>query len=62
MAEPLILVNRSDRAIGAASKYFVDMYAFRHRAFSVVIENDRGQPLHQRRAAKLASMRTGVEN
>jgi isopentenyl-diphosphate delta-isomerase len=51
MAGPLILVNHSDRATGAASKYFVHRHAVRHRAFSVFIENDRGQLLLQQRAA-----------
>lgn len=50
MAGPLILVNHLDRATGAASKYFVHRHAFRHRAFSVFLENDGGQLLLQRRA------------
>lgn len=49
--ERVILVDDQDRAIGVADKLGAHRRGLLHRAFSVVLENDRGELLLQRRAA-----------
>lgn len=49
--EQVILVNPDDREIGTAEKLSAHRDGLLHRAFSVLIDNDRGDMLLQRRAA-----------
>lgn len=49
--ELLVLVDTQDREIGVAPKQSVHMLGLRHRAFSIVLTDDRGRVLLQRRAA-----------
>lgn len=49
--EHVILVDSDDRPIGTAEKLAAHHEGRLHRAFSVLIENDRGEMLLQRRAA-----------
>ncbi|MCP4924060.1 MAG: isopentenyl-diphosphate Delta-isomerase, partial [bacterium] len=50
MPETLILVDREDIPQGFGEKMEVHKKGLRHRAFSVMIYNERGQLLIQRRA------------
>ena len=49
--EQLILVNKDNRAIGTAAKLRVHREGLLHRAFSVLLFNDKGETLLQRRAS-----------
>jgi isopentenyl-diphosphate delta-isomerase len=47
--EPLILVDESNRALGAAPKQAVHIQGLLHRAFSIFMVDDRGRILLQQR-------------
>jgi isopentenyl-diphosphate delta-isomerase len=49
--ELIILVDPADREMGVASKRTAHMLGLRHRAFSIMLNDDRGRALLQRRAA-----------
>lgn len=49
--DDIILVDPDDRAIGVAPKRTVHLLGLRHRAFSILLRDDRGRVLLQRRAA-----------
>lgn len=49
--QKVLLVDPRDRVIGAAEKIDAHTRGLRHRAFSVFIQNRRGEVLLQRRAA-----------
>src|ERR1700732_3402287 len=50
--EPLILVDESNRALGAAPKQSIHLQGLLHRAFSIFMVDDRGRILLQRRNPK----------
>jgi isopentenyl-diphosphate delta-isomerase len=50
--EQLILVDESNRAVGAAGKEVVHRAGLLHRAFSIFIVDDRGRILLQQRSRK----------
>lgn len=50
MREDLILVNEQNRAIGCAEKWAVHERGLLHRAFSILLVDDQGQVLLQRRS------------
>ncbi len=52
MEETLILVNQDDVEIGRAEKISTHIQGILHRAFSVILFNQAGQILIQRRAAE----------
>src|ERR1700731_1776854 len=47
--EPLILVDESNRAVGAAPKQAIHRQGLLHRAFSIFMVDDRGRILLQQR-------------
>jgi isopentenyl-diphosphate delta-isomerase len=47
--EPLILVDESNRALGAAPKQAIHLQGLLHRAFSIFMVDDRGRILLQKR-------------
>ena len=47
--EPLILVDESNRAVGAAGKQAIHRQGLLHRAFSIFMVDDRGRILLQQR-------------
>jgi isopentenyl-diphosphate delta-isomerase len=47
--EPLILVDESNRAVGAAPKQAIHRQGLLHRAFSIFMVDDRGRVLLQQR-------------
>src|SRR5258708_12320933 len=47
--EPLILVDESNRALGAAPKQDIHLQGLLHRAFSIFMVDDRGRILLQQR-------------
>jgi isopentenyl-diphosphate Delta-isomerase len=49
--EQVVLVDEQDRPIGVSDKLAAHRRGLLHRAFSVVLENERGELLLQRRAA-----------
>lgn len=51
MSETLILVDCNDRPLGNGEKLAVHRQGLRHRAFSVMIYNEHGEMLIQKRAA-----------
>lgn len=51
MADDIILVDGSDSQIGTGEKMNVHRCALLHRAFSILIYNEKGEMLLQRRAA-----------
>lgn len=51
MSETLIIVDEHDQAVGAAEKMQVHVDGLLHRDFSIMIFNDKGQLLIQKRAA-----------
>lgn len=48
--DEIVLVDREDRAIGVAPKRMVHLLGLRHRAFSILLRDDAGRVLLQRRA------------
>lgn len=52
MPDDIILVDPQDRAIGVAPKRTVHLLGLRHRAFSILLSDDAGRVLLQRRAAE----------
>jgi len=51
MADDIILVDESDNQIGTGEKMEVHRQGLLHRAFSILIYNQKGETLLQRRAA-----------
>lgn len=49
--DEIVLVDPEDRAIGVAPKRMVHLLGLRHRAFSILLRDDAGRVLLQRRAA-----------
>jgi|SRR5690242_3677478 len=49
--DDIVLVDPEDRAIGVAPKRTVHLLGLRHRAFSILLRDDIGRVLLQRRAA-----------
>ena len=49
--DDIVLVDPEDRAIGVAPKRTVHLLGLRHRAFSILLSDDMGRVLLQRRAA-----------
>ena len=49
--DDIVLVDPEDRAIGVAPKRTVHLLGLRHRAFSILLRDDMGRVLLQRRAA-----------
>lgn len=50
MLETVILVDENDRPLGTQEKLAAHLIPQRHRAFSILIFNDKGETLIQRRA------------
>ena len=49
--DDIVLVDADDRAIGVAPRRTVHLLGLRHRAFSILLTDDIGRLLLQRRAA-----------
>ncbi len=50
--EPLILVDESNRAVGAGPKQAIHLQGLLHRAFSIFMVDDRGRILLQQRSPR----------